>query len=281
MARNQQFKSNKDHPPAIFPQMLEPGQIESELGVPIPGEILPAAQWARTALKKLPEQRPLDWAALFGRTAPLVLDLGCGNGRFIVSSAVRRPTHDHVGIDILPMVIRYATRRANQRGLHNTRLAVCGAYEFLEQYVAPRTIAEIHLYHPQPYHDLNRAYRRVVTPEFLSLVCRSLVEGGRFFVQTDSSEYWQYILQIAPTMFEFQERTTPWPEDPDGRTRREIVARSQGLSIFRGEGVPREDLRVDDLALLLQQLPQPNFATASWGPSARRKENRRRSGQRR
>ena len=108
--------------------MLEPGQIETELGVAIPGPILPPEQWARTAVKKLPDQKPLDWSQMFGRSAPVVLDLGCGNGRFLVSSALRRPTHDHLGLDILPVVIRYATRRANQRGLHNARLAVCGAY---------------------------------------------------------------------------------------------------------------------------------------------------------
>ena len=60
---------------------------------------------------------PLDLSALFGRSAPLVVDLGCGNGRFLLGSAVWRPALDHLGIDILPVVIRYATRRANQRGL--------------------------------------------------------------------------------------------------------------------------------------------------------------------
>ena len=261
--------------------MLEPGQIEMELGVPIAGQILPAEQWARTALKKLPEQRPLDWVALFGRSAPIVLDLGCGNGRFIVSSALRRPGYDHLGIDILPLVIRYATRRANQRGLHNARLAVCGAYEFLDQYVAPHTLAEIHLYHPQPYHDQDCTYRRLVTPEFLSLVWRSLVVAGRFVIQTDNLAYWQYILQVAPAIFEFTTHTTPWPEDPLGRTRREIIARSQKLPIFRGEGTPRGDL--DDLAIdqLVRQLPPPQFATDDSRRPARGGGKRTRRGRRR
>src|SRR5271155_5098946 len=95
--------------------------IEREFGVPIAGEILDPAQWTQTALKRLPESGPLDVPALFGRTAPLVLDIGCGNGRFLIGSAVWRPELDHLGIDILPVVIRYATRRANQRGLVNLR----------------------------------------------------------------------------------------------------------------------------------------------------------------
>src|SRR5690242_3156062 len=97
--------------------------IEREFGVPIAGEILEESAWTQTALKRLPEGL-FDWPALFGRSAPIVLDLGCGNARFLIGSAVWRPGHDHLGVDILPLVVRYATRRANQRGLANIRLAV-------------------------------------------------------------------------------------------------------------------------------------------------------------
>src|SRR5438105_15206211 len=116
--------------------------IEREFGVPIAGEILDASLWTRSALKTLPA-RLLDWEQLCGRRAPVVLDLGCGNGRFLLGSAVWRPDHDHLGLDLLPVVIRYATRRGNQRGLKNLRFAVCGAREFLQRYVPPHSVAEI------------------------------------------------------------------------------------------------------------------------------------------
>ena len=61
--------------------------IEEEFGVPIPGEVLPEAQWARTAIKRLPPPGPLDFGAIFGRVAPVVLELGCGNGRYTLQSA--------------------------------------------------------------------------------------------------------------------------------------------------------------------------------------------------
>src|SRR5207248_4087878 len=112
-------------------------------GVPIAGEILDPSRWTQTALKKLPEGL-LDVDALFGRRAPLVLDLGCGNGRFLIGSAVWRPDHDHLGVDVLPVVIRYATRRGNQRGLHNLRFAVADARAFVERYLVPGSVAEIH-----------------------------------------------------------------------------------------------------------------------------------------
>jgi tRNA (guanine-N7-)-methyltransferase len=92
-------------------------RIEREFGVPIAGEILDPSQWSKTALKRLPPEGPLDWREIFGRQADIVLDLGCGNGRFLLGSALWRPHLDHLGIDVLPVVIRYATRRGNQRGL--------------------------------------------------------------------------------------------------------------------------------------------------------------------
>ena len=238
--------------------------IEFELGVAIPGRILPQAQWARTAIKRLPPPGPLDWPAIFGRTAPVVLDLGCGNGRFTLLSASSRPEVDHVAIDLLPVVIRYATRRANQRGFRNVRFAVKDAETFLARYVATSSIAEIHLYHPQPYHDRRRAERRVFTPRFLADVHRSLVPGGLFVVQTDNPDYWAYMTRVLPAFFAFRDHPQPWPDAPEGRTRREVMARQRGLTIFRGEAIRRDDLSPESIATLVESLPLPSFR--SRGP---------------
>lgn len=242
------------------------GTIEYELGVPIPGRVLPRDQWAKTAIKRLPETGPLDWAAIFGRSAPIVLDLGCGNGRSTLLSATNRPDHDHVGVDILPVVIRYATRRANQRGLHNVRFAVKDAETFLSRYVATASIAEVHLYHPQPYHDARQSHRRVLTPAFLADVHRILAPGGRAFVQTDNPDYFAYMARVLPHFFEWQERPDPWPDAPEGRTRREILARDRGLKIFRGEARRRDDLAPDVAVAMAARLPLPRFR--SRGPWA-------------
>jgi len=236
--------------------------IEREFGVPFPGRILAEERWTRTALKNLPREGPLNWATLFGRTAPIVLDLGCGNGRFIIGSALARPAFDHIGLDVLPVVIRYATRRANQRGLKNIRLAVRGAHEFLRDLVAPQSIREIHLYHPQPYHDPGKADRRVMTPDFVALVHRSIEPGGLFVVQTDNAAYWKYMRDIVPHFFDFHDHPGAWPDAPLGRTRREIVARGQGLKIHRGSGSPRPDLTASAIDELVRTLPLPRFGTA-------------------
>jgi tRNA (guanine-N7-)-methyltransferase len=233
-------------------------QIEREFGVPIAGEILDPALWTQTALKRLPDG-PLNLAQLFGRFAPVVIDLGCGNGRFLLGSAVWRPDHDHLGIDVLPVVIRYATRRGNQRGLKNLRFAVCDGLRFLRDHLPPESVAEIHCYHPQPYYDPAQVHKRLITPEFLVLVHRTLRSDGRFFVQTDNRGYWKYMRQIIPVFFEFEERAGTWPDAPKGRTRREIIALRRGLPVFRGVGVKKCGLGASEALRLAEALPPPVF----------------------
>jgi len=235
--------------------------VEMEFGVPIPGEILPEDRWAKTALKRMPLPPPLNWEAIFGRKAPVVVELGCGNARYTLLSALTRPDHNHFASDLLPMAIRYATRRANQRGLSNARLAVCDAETVVGRFLAPESVAEIHLYHPQPYHDPRQMLRRLVTPRFVANVFKALQPGGTFVVQTDNPDYWGYMTKLLPTMFDFQERAEPWPDAPEGRSRREILARSRGLTIYRGLAVPRTDVTPEIANDLAGMLPMPTFRT--------------------
>lgn len=232
--------------------------MEREFGVPFPGTPLPPDKWAQTALKAMPDCH-LNWRELFGRDAPVVLDLGCGNGRSTILSAITRPTHDHLGTDILPVVIRYARKRGNQRGLSNVRFAVLGAHELLEKHVEPGSVAEIHVYHPQPYYDPAQVHRRLITPAFLSLVHRCLVPGGSFILQTDNPGYAKYMREVVPVFFDFHERIGRWPDAPKGRTRREILALKKKLPIFRGVGTAKPNLTEADAIRLAESLPPPTF----------------------
>jgi tRNA (guanine-N7-)-methyltransferase len=234
---------------------------EHEFGVPIPGEVLPPEKWARTALKKLPPAGPIDWAAIFGRAAPLIVDIGCGNGRFLIASALAHPEWDHVGVDFLPLVLRYATRRANHRGLTNVRFAAVDGQTFVAKYLGDGSIREIHCYHPQPYYERHQIGRRLISPRFLAELTRVLEPSGRFIVQTDNAPYWKYITTIVPAFFDFTPHDDPWPDAPAGRTRREILAHKRRLPVFRGVGV----VKPVDAQTLAATLPAPTFH-AGWPP---------------
>lgn len=241
------------------PEKKKRRHIEREFGVPVAGEILDPSLWTQTALKKLPADGCLNLAEIFGRVAPLVVDIGCGNGRFILGSAVWRPQYDHLGVDVLPVVIRYATRRGNQRGLTNLRFAVVDGLQLLQRYLPPACAIEIHCYHPQPYYEPAQVYRRLITPEFLALVHRTLVPSGQFFIQTDNPGYWRYIREVVPVFFDFHERIGRWPDAPKGRTRREIIALRRNLPVFRGSGVRREGLSEEEAFQAASEMPPPVF----------------------
>ncbi len=248
-----------------FSQLPDPNrmgakrQMEREFGVPIPGVILPQNQWVQTALKDLPCTGPIDFPALFPTQGQLVVDIGCGNGRYLLGSGYTRMGWNHIGFDVLPMVIRYATRRANQRGLSNIRFAVADGLKVVRQLLGRETVDEVHIYHPQPYHDPRDADRRMVTPSFLASVHDCLKPGGLIFLQTDHPGYWKAIRETVSHFFDFHERIGRWTDSPRGRTRREILSIKRGLPIFRGQGSRLDHL--DSLAKekLVRNLPLPMF----------------------
>ncbi len=83
-------------------------------------------------------------------------------------------------------------------------------------------------------------------------------------MQTDNPDYWEYMTRVLPVFFAFREQDGPWPDAPEGRSRREILARSRGLRIFRGEGRRREGVTRAEALALAEALPAPTFR--SRGP---------------
>ena len=199
-----------------------------------------------------------DWRRAFGRDAPRVVDLGCGNGRFLIASAIARPDTSHLGIDLVPPAVKFASLRAGQRGLLNLRIAWGDANVFLLERCERASIDEAHIYHPQPYYEVRDVHRRQVTPAILLALHRALRPDALFVFQTDNEAFAAYARRVLPALFETRELEGPWPDAPAGRTLREITARKQRLAIVRIEA---RRLAIDDpeAARRTAALPEPDF----------------------
>ena len=204
---------------------------DEEFGVPFPGRVLPGDQWTKTGFRDT--GKPFDWDAVFGRSAPRVVDLGCGNGRYLIGSALHRTDRDHLGIDLVQVAIDHAAHRANKRGLRNVRFVTGDANPWLFERLLPDSVDEIHIYHPQPYYEEADVSKRLLTAEFLERTWTVLRRGGLLVLQTDNKAYWTYLLKAVAKHFDPEIVPGPWPDAPRGRTRREIIARHKGLAVWR------------------------------------------------
>ena len=161
-------------------------------------------------------------------------------------------------------MIRYATRRANQRGLHNVAVRRQGRRDVPRaltspRRASPRSTSTI----PSPTTTLARRIAACITPRFLADVHRaSQPAAGLFVIQTDNPDYWEYMTRVFPTSSTCTSRPSPWPDAPEGRTRREIIARQRGLAIFRGLGMRRDDLDRHAALELAGSLPEPSFRSS-------------------
>ena len=164
----------------------------------------------------------------FARTAPRVVDVGCGDGDFLLASALARPERDHVGIDLLRPVIERAAREAERRGLSNVRFLAGDAVAWLR---GADALDEIHVYHPQPYVDPAEVHLGMLAPAFFESAWRALRPGGRLILQTDARAYGRYLLEAARKHFDAEVLDGPWPDGP--RTRREKTAAAKRLRVLR------------------------------------------------
>jgi tRNA (guanine-N7-)-methyltransferase len=137
--------------------------------------------------------RPIRFRALFGRTAPVVLEIGFGNGDTLVQQAAEDPALDFLGIEVHEPGIGHCLLKARDAGITNLRLIRHDAVEVLETMIPAASLARVNLYFPDPWPKKRHHKRRIVQPLFLETVADRLSVGGSFHVATDWAGYAEHI----------------------------------------------------------------------------------------
>ena len=144
----------------------------------------------------LDPQAPLDPREVFGRDAPLVLEIGSGMGEATAAMAQADPARDVVAVEVHTPGLGNLLRLVESAGLQNVRVLEGDAREVLTRCVRPASLDEVRVFFPDPWPKARHAKRRLVTPAFADLVADRLRPGGRLHVATDWVSYAGMVLAV-------------------------------------------------------------------------------------
>ncbi|MCW3493858.1 tRNA (guanosine(46)-N7)-methyltransferase TrmB [Microbacterium sp. SSM24] len=161
----------------------------------------------------------IDPAQVWGRAAPLVVEIGSGQGHAIVHAATAQPETDFLAIEVFRAGLARTMLDADKAGARNLRLVEANAPEVLEHLLPEASVNELWVFFPDPWHKKKHTKRRLVTSAFAALASRALVDGGMLRLATDWEDY---ALQM-----------------------RDVMSAAAGFEAgFEGEWAPRFDGRV-------------------------------------
>lgn len=174
---------------------------------------------------------PTPWPVLFGREAPLLVEIGFGNGQFLLDLAATRPEADALGLEISQVSLRKAARKARARNLTNIALLYGNALGALWALCRPQTLAEVYVNFPDPWPKASHHHRRVLSERFLDLLATRMRPGAPLEIATDHEEYAQVIGELLLASPYFHSRLPrPFVTTDDGRirTKYEQIALDEG-----------------------------------------------------
>jgi tRNA (guanine-N7-)-methyltransferase len=171
----------------------------------------------RAATSILPDSE-IDPAAVWGREAPLVVEIGSGQGHAIVHAATSRPDTDFLAIEVFRAGLARTMLDADRAGARNLRLVEANAPEVLQHLLPAASVDELWIFFPDPWHKKKHTKRRLVAEGFGAIAARALKDGGMLRLATDWEDYalqMREVMSAAPdfeTTFEGE-----WAPRFDGR----------------------------------------------------------------
>ena len=161
---------------------------------------------------------PLKQARLFPRAQPLIVEIGFGNGDFLVHLAETRPDHNIIGLEISSGSMERAEAKIERRGLQNVRPIHCRAETALAHLLAPESVSEFHINYPDPWFKKRHGRRRLIKRETVDLMTSRLIRAGRLLLATDIIAYAEMAREVlADTPGLSNRYPAPWLHEVEGR----------------------------------------------------------------
>ncbi|MEQ9937091.1 tRNA (guanosine(46)-N7)-methyltransferase TrmB [Pectobacterium polonicum] len=177
----------------------------------------------------------VDFNALFGRDAPVVLEIGFGMGASLVTMAAQHPEQNFLGIEVHLPGVGACLAAAQEAGISNLRVMCHDAIEVLMNMIPDGSLSMVQLFFPDPWHKARHNKRRIVQVPFVQLVQSKLKVGGVFHMATDWEPYAQHMLEVMTSVTEYRNlsNNNEYVERPESRPLTKFEARGQRL----GHGV--------------------------------------------
>ncbi len=189
--------------------------------------------WPEMGVEFQPE--PLDLSQLFGRDAPVVLEIGFGMGASLVTMAQNNPQQNFLGIEVHAPGVGACLASAKEANVENLRVMCHDAVEVLEKMIPDNSLRMVQLFFPDPWHKARHNKRRIVQTPFAELVMRKLKLGGVFHMATDWEAYAEHMLEVMNGIdgYKNQSETQNYVPRPETRPLTKFEQRGQRL----GHGV--------------------------------------------
>lgn len=155
--------------------------------------------------------RPFDFPAIFGRQAPLHIDIGAGAGSFVVAQARQHPEASFLAIERLLGRVRSAENKAKRLGLSNLRILRLDGAWVVKHMLPAESVTCFYLSFPDPWPKRRHHGLRIVSAEFTAAIRRALVRGGEWRIVTDHEEYFRAMVAAASKVLV----ESGWPEEPE------------------------------------------------------------------
>ncbi len=160
-----------------------------------PGQQRALAVWGPRFVLPWQAEAP-DWAQVFGRMAPRVLEIGFGMGDATAAVAQAMPEHDFIGVEVHEAGVGALLKHLGERSLTNVRILRHDAVDVLHTMIAPGSLAGIHVWFPDPWPKKRHHKRRLIQSPFVAQLAARLAPGGYLHCATDWQPYAEQMLHV-------------------------------------------------------------------------------------